>query len=230
MSTDDIFYIKENNKKDNKSFGQKAKISKEKRETRWNPNANNPNRNHPLKEVVKDEVPEKKDKKNSKHWNDKFIQQEIQAEEDAVRDVELAFEDVHEEDEEEEEEWHGEGPPPLDPDELERINDFCFQFAMDLRSRNDQELRDFVLKKQLEEMFQDASTFRDEDDTCEAIESRKTELVRELKAENRLTRLTISHLTDKVEANEQLIKRLLNEEEEDEINPDQDFLTVDDLA
>jgi hypothetical protein len=176
-------------------------------------------------------IPEKKDKKSSKYWNDKFIQQEIQAEEDAVRDVAKAFEDVHEEEEEEEEEWRGEGPPPLDPDELERINDFCLQFAMDLRSRNDQEIRDFVLKKQMEELFNDATTFKDEDDTCEAIKSRKTELVKELKAENRLTRLTISHLVDQVEANEQLIKRLL-EEDDREINPDQDFfapLTVEDL-
>lgn len=206
-SGDDENYSKTNNKKENKSFGQKAKLSAEKRESKRNPDANSPLEKE--NEVAPALLVERKDKKNSKHWNDKFIQQEIQEEEDAMRDA-------YEERNACEEEYYFEednGPPPIDPEELDRINEFCFQAAMELRRRNDEDLREFVLKKQMEEMFLANTTFLDEDDTCEAMKSRRTSQIRELRAENRLKRETVCHLTRQIEASEQLINQLLQQDE-----------------
>lgn len=116
-------------------------------------------------------------------------------------------------DEEVDLETEDEGPPPLDPEELERMNDFCFQTAMELRDRNNQEFGNFVLRKQMEEMFYHASThFIDEEDTCEDMKIRRTEYIKELKGENMLKRLTVNHLMDQIEANERLIERLLKED------------------
>jgi hypothetical protein len=233
MSSGDENYSKTNNKKDKKSFGQKAKLSAEKREIKRNPDANNPNRN-PFEKENEVAPPallvERKDKKDSKHWNDKFIQQEIQEEEDAMRDAyeernAYAYEEVDLEEDN--------GPPPIDQEELDRINEFCFQAAMELRSRNDQELRDFVLKKQMEELFYANTTFLDEDDTCEAMKLRRSHQIIDLKAENRLKRETVYHLTRQIEASERLINQLMMEDERAYVSASCDYfvdLEVDDLV
>jgi hypothetical protein len=230
MSSGDENYGKTNNKKEKKSFGQKAKLSAEKRETKRNPDANNPNRNPFEKEnEVAPALPvERKDKKISKHWNDKFIEQEIQEEEDAERD---AYEERNAYQEVDLEENDFGGPPPIDQEELDRINEFCFHAAMDLRRRNDEDLRDFVLKKQLEEMFYANTTFLDEDDTCEAMKTRRTNQIRELRAENRLKRETVYHLTRQIEASEHLINQLMREDDRVYANCDYFVdLEVDDLV
>ena len=137
------------------------------------------------------------------------------------------------EDAEDAEEWSRDaGPPPMDPDELERMNQFCFQTAMDFRDRNNQEIHDFVLRKQMEEMFYHASThFIDEEDTCEDMKTRRTEYIKELKAENRLKRLTVNHLLDQIEANERLIERLLEEEDKVfEVDPNYDYFEEADIV
>jgi hypothetical protein len=216
-------YSKENSKKDKKSFGQKAKDSAEKRENKLlssNPNINNPNRNVDFVEkkqvVVQQE--NRKDKKSSKHWNDKLIQQEIQLYDDSVEDAARAATEEEEEEfleydeeEEEEREDRSQGPPPIDPEELERMNEHCFQFAMELRQRNDNELYDFVMKKQLEELSSNAWGWLENDDYL---------TVGDLKNQNLQDEAEIKRIRERINERKLLIeneeKGFLNEQEDDD--------------
>lgn len=224
-------YSKENSKKDKKSFGQKAKDSAEKRENKLlssNPNINNPNRNGDFvekKQVVVQHQENRKDKKSSKHWNDKLIQQEIQVYDDSVEDAARAAAEEEEEEfleyaaaaaleEEEEEEDRSQGPPPIDPEELERMNEHCFQFAMDLRQRNDDELRGFVFKKLLSKAY---------DGHFNITIMEENDYKRNLKNQNLLDEAEIERIKERISE-----RKLLIEEEEDDDDSMASLITISD--